>query len=167
MKCIFSRMARAAGGGCRRRLKPRCCGPPPTRQSVGSFEAVRLRDGQFVFARATNRFDAQTPWSFLDLLRQRSRRAGRAVVLMIDNAKHHHAHLHRPWRQEQAPAFVRDYLPPHSPDRNPIERGGRLVRKLRLHDEYLPTPRAVIDAVEGPFAAWGSRNETLRRLGAI
>jgi hypothetical protein len=98
----------------------------PTRQSVGYFGAVRLRDGKFVFSRETNRFDAQTTWSFLDLLRQRSRRAGRAVVLIIDNAKYHHANLHQTWRQEQVPDFVLDYLPPYSPDLNPIERVWKL-----------------------------------------
>jgi len=159
------------GSRCRMWVPPEVKDPVllhhPTRQSVGYFGAVRLRDGKFVFSRETNRFDAQTTWSFLDLLRQRSRRAGRAVALIIDNAKYHHANLHRTWRQEQAPDFVLDYLPPYSPDLNPIERVWKLVRKLRLHDEYFPTLQAVIDAVESQFAEWGSRNETLRRLCAI
>jgi transposase len=89
------------------------------------------------------------------------------VALIIDNAKYHHANLHRTWRQEQAPDFVLDYLPPYSPDLNPIERVWKLVRKLRLHDEYFPTLQTVIDAVESQFAKWGGRNETLRRLCAI
>jgi hypothetical protein len=130
------------GSRCRMWVPPEVKDPVllhhPTRQSVGYFGAVRLRDGKFVFSRETNRFDAQTTWSFLDLLRQRSRRAGRAVALIIDNAKYHHANLHRTWRQEQAPDFVLDYLPPYSPDLNPIERVWKLVRKLRLHDEYSP-----------------------------
>jgi len=159
------------GSRCRMWVPPEVKDPVllhhPTRQSVGYFGAVRLRDGKFVFSRETNRFDAQTTWSFLDLLRQRSRRAGRAVALIIDNAKYHHANLHRTWRQEQAPDFVLDYLPPYSPDLNPIERVWKLVRRLRLHDEYFPTLQAVIDAVESQFAKWGGRNETLRRLCAI
>lgn len=159
------------GSRCRMWVPPEVKDPVllhhPTRQSVGYFGAVRLRDGKFVFSRETNRFDAQTTWSFLNLLRQRSRRAGRAVALIIDNAKYHHANLHRTWRQEQAPDFVLDYLPPYSPDLNPIERVWKLVRKLRLHDEYFPTLQAVIDAVESQFAKWASQNETLRRLCAI
>ena len=159
------------GSRCRMWVPPEVKDPVllhhPTRQSVGYFGAVRLRDGKFVFSRETNRFDAQTTWSFLDLLRQRSRRAGRAVALIIDNAKYHHANLHRTWRQEQAPDFVLDYLPPYSPDLNPIERVWKLVRKLRLHDEYFPALQTVIAAVESQFAKWGGRNETLRRLCAI
>jgi len=159
------------GSRCRMWVPPEVKDPVllhhPTRQSVGYFGAVRLRDGKFVFSRETHRFDAQTTWNFLDLLRQRSRRAGRAVALIIDTAKYHHANLHRTWRQEQAPDFVLDYLPPYSPDLNPIERVWKLVRRLRLHDEYFPTLQAVIDAVESQFAKWGGRNETLRRLCAI
>ncbi|MGH8657739.1 MAG: hypothetical protein ACREV4_04440, partial [Gammaproteobacteria bacterium] len=39
----------------------------PTRESVGYFGAVRLRDGKFVFRRETDRFNGQ---SFFDFLRQ-------------------------------------------------------------------------------------------------
>jgi DDE superfamily endonuclease len=56
----------------------------PTRKSVGYFGAVRLRDGKFVFARETNRFDALSTWNFLGQLRQRSRRSGRRVVVITD-----------------------------------------------------------------------------------
>lgn len=159
------------GSRCRMWVPPEVKDPVllhhPTRKSVGYFGAVRLRDGKFVFCRETNRFDARTTWSFLDLLRQRSRRAARRVVLIIDNAKYHHANLHRAWREEPAPDFVLDYLPPYSPELNPIERVWKLVRKLCLHDEYFATLQAVIDAAESQFAKWGNPNETLRRLCAI
>src|ERR1039457_302249 len=35
-------------------------------------------------------------------------------------AKYHHALLHRPWREEHILDFSLDYLPPYSPDLNPI-----------------------------------------------
>src|SRR5215212_10241903 len=65
----------------------------PTRKSVCYFGAVRLRDGKFIFSRETGRFDGMTTWNFLTKLRQRSRRSGRRVVVIIDNAKYHHAKL--------------------------------------------------------------------------
>ena len=159
------------GSRCRMWVPPEVKDPVllhhPTRQSVGYFGAVRLRDGKFVFSRETNRFDAQTTWSFLDLLRQRSRRAGRAVALIIDNAKYHHANLHRTWRQEQAPDFVLDYLPPYSPDLNPIERLWKLTRRLCLHNRYFPTLEDVVESVESKFSEWTSGNEVVRKLCAI
>jgi transcriptional regulator of nitric oxide reductase len=84
----------------------------PTRKSIGYFGAVRLRDGKFLFAREQNRFDAMTTWDFLRLLHGRSLKSRRRVVVITDNAKYHHANLHRAWRQEHEPQFHLDYLPP-------------------------------------------------------
>ena len=94
----------------------------PTRKSVGYFGAVRLRDGKFVFAREQNCFDAATTWAFLRLLHQRSRQRQRRVVVITDNAKYHHATLHRDWRQQHERSFQLDYLPPYSPDPEPQSR---------------------------------------------
>jgi hypothetical protein len=113
----------------------------PTRKSVGYFGAVRLRDGKFLFKREDHCFDGMTTWSFLRQ-RQCSRRAGRRVVVITDNAKYHHAKLHASWRVEQEPEFALSYLPPYSPDLNPIERVWKLTRRLCLHNRYSPHWRA-------------------------
>ncbi|HUZ06335.1 MAG TPA: transposase [Candidatus Paceibacterota bacterium] len=114
-----------------------------------------------------NCFDAMTTWNFLCLLRQRSRRAGRRVVVITDNAKYHHAKLHAEWRAEQDPEFVLSYLPPYSPDLNPIERVWKLTRRLCLHNRYFPTLTGVVEAVERQFADWKQPNESLRRLCCV
>ena len=100
----------------------------PTRKSVGYFGAVRLRDGKFIFARELNRFDAVSTWNFLRLLRRRSLNSRRRVIVITDNAKYHHAKLHSAWRQEHQAHFRLDYLPPYSPELNPIERVWKLTR---------------------------------------
>ena len=120
-----------------------------------------------IFAREPNSFDATTTWDFLRLLERRSAKSRRRVIAIIDNAKYHHAKLHRTWRQEHEPQFCLDYLPPYSPDLNPIERVWKLTRKLCIHDEYFPNIGAVISAVETQFDKWTNGNETLRRLCSI
>ena len=139
----------------------------PTRKSVGYFGAVRLRDGKFLFSRELTRFNAMTTWSFLRELRQCSRRAERRVVVITDNARYHHAKLHADWRTEQRPEFTLSYLPPYSPDLNPIERVWKLTRRLCLHNRYFPTLAAVVAAVEEQFASWAKPNESLRRLCTV
>jgi len=139
----------------------------PTRKSVGYFGAVRLRDGKFLFQREPARFDAMTTWNFLRQLRQCSRRAGRRVVVITDNAKYHHAKLHAAWRAEQEPEFRLSYLPPYSPELNPIERVWKLTRRLCLHNCYFPTLAGVIEAVEARFGCWKQSNEPLRKLCSI
>src|ERR1700692_424359 len=85
--------------------------PAPTRRSVGYFGAVRLRDGKFLFCRETGKFNGATFFAFMKNLRRNSIRTGRRVVVITDNAKYHHALLHRPWREEHLLDFTLDYLP--------------------------------------------------------
>jgi transposase len=94
-------------------------------------------------------------------------RRGRRVVVIADNAKYHHSGLHKPWREQQAPGFVLDFLPPYSPELNPIERVWKLTRRLCLHNRYFTKLEEVIMAVEAEFGTWTKRNEALRRLCAI
>src|SRR6266699_1998092 len=95
----------------------------PTRKSVGYFGAVRLRDGKFQFCREADKFNGVTFFAFMKSLRRTSIRTGRRVVVITDNARYHHARLHKEWREEHAEDFGLDYLPPYSPELNPIERG--------------------------------------------
>lgn len=139
----------------------------PTRRSVGYFGAVRLRDGRFVFQRETETFNAVTFFSFMKHLCQTSTRPGRRVVVITDNAKYHHATLHRAWRETHAERFALDFLPPYSPDLNPIERVWKLTRRRCIHNRYFPVLDDVIVAVEAEFALWTRGNDTLRRLCAI
>jgi len=136
----------------------------PTRKSVGYFGAVRLRDGKFCFAREDGRFDAVSTWSFLRQLRAASRRSGRRVAVIIDNAKYHHATMHKEWRFEQEPDFRLLFLPPYSPDLNPIERVWKLARRLRLHNRYFATLTMVTKTVEELFWGWAKGSDALRRL---
>ncbi len=139
----------------------------PTRKSVGYFGAVRLRDGKLVCQREEEKFNAMTFHRFLKRLRQASSRSGRRVVVIADNARYHHAKLHADWRNNQAPHFVLDFLPPYSPDLNPIERLWKLARKLCLHNRYFPTLGDVVQSVESRFAEWASGSEVVPKLCAI
>src|SRR5664279_5630469 len=139
----------------------------PTRRSVGYFGAVRLRDGKFLFRRETGRFNGETFWQFMKVFREASITPGRGVVAISDNAGYHRARLHQPWREEHAAEFRLDFLPPYSPELNPIERVWKLTRRRCLHNRYFSQLEDVITAVEAEFDQWTRRNEILRRLCAI
>jgi transposase len=62
---------------------------------------------------------------------------------------------------------VLDYLPPYSPELNPIERVWKLTRRQCLHNRYFPVLEEVVAVVEAQFENWRNGNETLRRLCAI
>jgi transposase len=139
----------------------------PERKSVGYYGAVRLREGQFFFRRETGKFNALTCWEFLKGLCATSTRTARQMVVITDNARYHHARLHRDWRQQEAERFRLDFLPPYSPELNPTERVWKLTRRLCVHNRHFPSLDDVALAVETEFANWTEPNDTLRRLCAI
>jgi len=136
----------------------------PTRKSIGYFGAVRLRDGRLLARREDESFNAQTFWDFIKELEVASREQGRRIVVISDNAKYHHALLHKDWRQEQEERFVLDFLPPYSPQLNPIERVWKLLRRLCLHNEHFSSLAGVVAAVQPQLDAWAQPNDALRKL---
>jgi transposase len=136
----------------------------PGRKSVGYYGAVRLRDGKGLFRQEPEMFDGATFWSFLRQLENASQAAGRRVIVIIDNAKYHHAQLHAAWRQEHQERFALDFLPPYSPELNPIERVWKRTRRNRLHNVYFPKLTLVVQAVDEQFAKWSAPNAELAAL---
>lgn len=159
------------GSRCRMWIPPETKDPivyhHPTRKSVGYFAAVRRRDGKLLFRRETGMFNGETFREFLKVFREVSVVAGRRVLAISDNAQYHRSKLHLEWRDQQAPQFGLDFLPPYSPDLNPIERVWKLTRRLCLHNRYFGLLDGVVAAVEDRFAEWTRPNDSLRRLCAI
>jgi len=159
------------GSRCRMWVPPETKDPVvyhhPTRKSVGYFAAMRLRDGLFLFRRETGRFNGESFWEFLKVFKEASAVGGRRVLAISDNAQYHRSKLHLNWRLQQTPGFGLDFLPPYSPELNPIERVWKLTRRLCLHNRYFAFLDSVVDAVETQFADWTKPNDVLRRLCAI
>jgi len=159
------------GSRCRMWIPPETKKPillhHPTRRSVGYYGAVRLRDGKFFFHRETDKFNGATFFAFLKALYRVSINGTRRVVVITDNARYHHARMHRSWREKHQDKFALDYLPPYSPDLNPIERVWKLTRRQCVHNRYFPTLVEVIDSIEAQFKQWLRGNITLRRLCAL
>jgi transposase len=159
------------GSRCRMWIPPEIKDPivrhHPTRKSVGYFGAVRLRDGKLICQRETGKFNGETYLDFLKHLKRRACRSGRRVVMIVDNAKYHHARLHKSWRELHAPDFQLYFLPPYSPELNPIERVWKLTRRKCIHNEYFSNLQNLIETVELQFQFWSEPNRTLRRICAI
>jgi DDE superfamily endonuclease len=57
-----------------------------------------------------------------------------------------------------------DFLPPYSPELNPIERVWKRTRRNCLHNVYFPKLGMVVETVEEPFAKWSEPNAELASL---
>jgi len=111
-------------------------------------------------------FDANTCWDFYAKLR-RHHRPHRKMVVILDNARYHHATLHAAWRRLVADHFRLHFLPPYSPELNPIERVWKLVRRRCLHNRYFANLDELMAAVDPTFRIWSRPNTTLQRLCGI
>jgi transposase len=139
----------------------------PGRKSVGYFGAVRLRDGKGSFRLESEMFNGMTFWNFLRQLEASSREAGRRVIVITDNSKYHHAKLHALWREEHKSQFDLDFLPPYSPELNPIERVWKRTRRNCLHNRYFSKLAMVVQSVENQFEKWSVPNSELANLCRI
>jgi transposase len=137
----------------------------PTRRGFGVFGAVRVDDGRLVTS-LEEKFNAMTFHSFLRKI-LRHRRCNRKILVILDNARWHHANILRPWLAKHREAIELDFLPPYSPELNAIERVWKLTRKLCCHNRYFPTLEELMEIVFDKFESWAKPNETLRRLCAI
>lgn len=115
----------------------------PCRRSAKAFGAVNVTDPQkprwhFRFAEV---FNAVT---FLLFLRQLLRAyPHRKVFLILDNVRYHHAKALQPWLEENCKRIVLHFLPPYSPDLNPVEDVWRVSKRKGTHNIHFPTLEAL------------------------
>jgi len=137
----------------------------PTRKSIACFGAVNLRTGKFV-RRMCKVFNAETFQRFLVQLR-RHRAPRRCMIVVLDNARYHHAVLLAPFLRRHAPHLRLLFLPPYSPQLASIESVWKLTRRLATHNRYFATLDEVLEAVNACFDHWRGPNPVLRRLCCI
>jgi len=137
----------------------------PTRKSVAVFGAVCVGDGRLV-TRQEKTFDACSFESFLKQL-LRHFRNGRKMIVIVDNARWHHAKTLQPWLHEHQEVLRLDFLPPYSPDLNPVERVWKMTRRLCTHNRYFATLEELTHVVFDQFQLWRKPNTELQRLCAI
>ena len=137
----------------------------PTRKSVALFGAVNLQGGQMM-AHFNPMFEAQSFLAFLQgLLRRRAR--GRKMMLITDNAAYHRARGLAGWLRQHRDVLELLFLPPYSPELNPIERVWKLLRRLCTHNEYFPELELLENALTQQLSQWWRPNAVLRRLCCI
>lgn len=145
--------------------KDPCVLQAATRKSMALFGAVNVRSGKLVTMMITP-FDAESFRCFLVLLARHRRRSGK-TIFVADNAPYHHAAELQPFLRKRADRFRLDFLPPYSPQLNPIERVWKLLRKLCLHNQYFPDLETLTAAVSRQMTIWYKPNDTLKRLCGI
>lgn len=138
----------------------------PTRKSVAFLGAVCAGDGRWA-SQAAETFNAMSFQTFLSYLLRRYR-PRRQMVVVVDNARWHHARPLRPWLKEHRKQLRLDFLPPYSPDLNSVERVWKLTRRLCTHNQYFAELDELLERVQDQFDLWTkTHNHVLHTLCAI
>jgi transposase len=64
------------------------------------------------------------------------------LIIVLDNVRYHHAKKLKPFLEQNRERLELMFLPPYSPDLNPIERVWWFMRKKITHNRYLHTLKA-------------------------
>lgn len=119
------------------------------RQRYNVLGAYCLQTHQHLFLLTPDNINQDKLIEFLDLLR--AKHPGQAqIYLIVDNARYHHAQ--RVQAQAQQLRIRLEYLPPYSPNLNPIERLWKFVRKKFFKDRYRDTFANFCSQLEDFFA---------------
>ena len=121
----------------------------PTRKSVDCFGTVGLSSGKFVRTMC-KMFHAMTFETFLKTLRQH-RSCDTCMVLVLDNARYHHAVRLKPLLRKYRTFLTLFFLPPYTPQLAPINRIWKPARRLATHNRFFPTVNDVLRAVSTCF----------------
>lgn len=88
------------------------------------------------------------------------------IIMVVDNVRFHHARLLKKWLLGN-PELGLVYLPPYSPELNPIERAWWYMRKRITHNRHVHTMDERIAAFWRMFSHFQKPNEELKRVCEI
>ncbi len=134
-----------------------------TRQKVGYFGALNLKTGS-LFTKEASVFNGETFGDFLRYLLQHTE--GKIHLIILDNASWHKAVDLRDFFINNQDRLVRIFLPPYSPELNPIERVWRVTRRQVTHNRYFESTEELETALTSYFARWEQPNNTFKTLCA-
>jgi transposase len=144
---------------------------PVDRYKVSIFGAMGS-NGQFItFENET--FDAETFRLFLEKLLlkavtgQKKDGKKKKILLVLDNARYHHAKILQPWLEEVSALLELFFLPPYSPDLNPIEMLWKKTRRNVTHNRFFSSIQELCYDLKLYWGQFAKPNEELMKLSAF
>ena len=84
--------------------------------------------------------------------------------MVLDNVRYHHARLLKPFLENNKNKIELIFLPPYSPDLNPVERVWWYMRKKITHNRYVDTLEMRVREFWKLFSTFKSSNEFIVKL---
>jgi transposase len=144
---------------------------PVERFKMSIFGAMG-RNGQLITLE-NKTFDAQTFRLFLEKL-LRDAEVGRKedgkkrkILLVLDNARYHHAKILQSWLEEVSDLLELFFLPPYSPDLNPIEMLWKQTRRNVTHNRFFSSLQGLCYDLKQYWVQFAKPNDELTKLSAF
>ena len=142
----------------------------PCRKNVPYSGYIRPDTGELIVNKP-NWFNYESVIeSFRQLLRDYPIEDGQKIHLILDNAPWHKKAV-RLVQTEALPEYedIRNkmnliFLPPYSPDLNPIKQVWRIARREKTHNTYFPNVQELESALDAYFACYRNRNDKFASL---
>ena len=144
---------------------------PVDRYKVSVFGAMGS-NGQLITLE-NEIFNAETFRMFLEkLLREavtgrKEDGKKKKILLVLDNARYHHAKILQPWLEDVSGLLELFFLPPYSPDLNPIEMLWKKTRRNVTHNRFFSSLQKLCYDLKLYWGQFAMPNEELMKLSAF
>lgn len=143
---------------------------PTDRYKVSVFGALG-KNGQLITSQ-NEVFDAISFQKFLQKLisevqvEDNGSGKRKKILLILDNARYHHAKILKSWLEEVSDMLELLFLPPYSPDLNAIEMMWKKTRRNVTHNRYFASIDDLKYDINRYWAQFENSNNELMKLTA-
>jgi transposase len=114
-----------------------------------------------VIAKQSQTGNAQSFKKFLKKILRHYRHSKGKITIALDNVRYHHAKSLKPFLEKNKTKLELMFLPPYSPDLNPIERVWWHMRKKITHNRYTETMQDRLKAFWKMFSYYQVPNQEI------
>jgi putative transposase len=143
----LSNTATVSYGWSTKNLQPKISQPQRKRERKTIFGAVNPHTGDLI-QRVEDKGNTLSFFRFLCSCVNRNE--GKKVYMILDNVRFHHAKRLQPILEKYKNRIELVFLPPYSPDLNPIERVWWLMRKQVTHNRWVKSMKQRVE----DFDSW-------------
>jgi transposase len=91
----------------------------------------------------------------------------RKILVVLDNARYHHAKIIQPWLEEMKDVIELFFLPPYSPDLNAIEMLWKKTRRAVTHNRFFESLDNLTYDLKMYWNQFSDTNDELKLLTAF
>lgn len=138
---------------------------PAVKEKISIMGAMGMDNGQLV-TMETDLFNADSFKEFVRLLICKAK-TDKKILLVLDNARFHHARVNQDYLKSMKKNIELLYLPAYAPELNPIESFWKMVRRGVTHNRYFESLNQERWLLKRFFRKFARPNKILTRLSAF